>query len=467
MATLLTLRKSAKFATVATASINVKLYSSFRQPSGRSFSSRANLLSTSRFQSTQSENRLDSSCNAQGINQKFNLLGGKVAYTSRMSFTSESPEERVPCYRVLDDNGQLIDSTNFAGINREIGTKMYTDMVKLQTMDTIFYEAQRQGRISFYVTTTGEEAINIASAAALKIDDFIVPQYREPGVLLWRGFTPQDFANQCFGNKFDGGKGRQMPVHYGSKQLNYFTVASTIASQLPHAVGAAYSLKMDGKDACVVSYFGDGGSSEGDFHAALNFAAVMEAPVVFICRNNGWAISTSASEQFRSDGIVVKGQAYGVRSIRVDGNDALAMYSAVGCARKMAITEQKPILIEAVTYRVGHHSTSDDSTKYRLLEEIEWWQMARNPLTLYRKWLESNGWWNNEFEAELQSNTRKELLSAIQVAERVKKPPVEDVFTDVYDVVPSNLCEQEKLLQQTVVRYPQDYPSDVPLKATP
>ncbi|CAN0902975.1 2-oxoisovalerate dehydrogenase subunit alpha 2, mitochondrial [Linum grandiflorum] len=128
--------------------------------------------------------------------------------------------------------------------------KMYTDMVKLQTMDTIFYEAQRQGRISFYVTTTGEEAINIASAAA-KIDDFIVPQYREPGVLLWRGFIPQDFTNQCFDNKFDGGKGRQMPVHYGSKQLNYFTVASTIASQLPHAVGAAYSLKMDGKDACT------------------------------------------------------------------------------------------------------------------------------------------------------------------------------------------------------------------------
>ncbi|CAN0877398.1 2-oxoisovalerate dehydrogenase subunit alpha 2, mitochondrial [Linum grandiflorum] len=460
------LRKSA---TVAAATLNVNFCSHLRtsrEASGRSFTGRDVLLPTRRFQSTQSDNRLDSSCNADGITQKFNLLGGEVAYTSRMSFTSESPKERIPCYRVLDDNGQLIDSSNFAGIDREIGTKMYTDMVKLQTMDTIFYEAQRQGRISFYVTTTGEEAINIASAAALKIDDFIVPQYREPGVLLWRGFTLQDFANQCFGNKFDGGKGRQMPVHYGSKQLNYFTVASTIASQLPHAVGAAYSLKMDGKDACTVSYFGDGGSSEGDFHAALNFAAVMEAPVIFICRNNGWAISTPASEQFRSDGIVVKGKAYGVRSIRVDGNDALAMYSAVRSAREMAITAQRPILIEAVTYRVGHHSTSDDSTKYRLLEEMEWWQMARNPLTLYRKWLESNGWWNSEFEADLRSNTRKELLNAIQVAERVKKPPVDDLFTDVYDTVPSNLCEQEKSLQQTVARYPQDYPADVPLKAT-
>ncbi|CAI0555289.1 unnamed protein product [Linum tenue] len=420
-----------------------------------------------RFQTTESESRVDSHCYDDEISQKFSVLGGKVPYTSGMRFTSELPEEKVPCYRVLDNNGQLIDSRNFAGISKEIAMKMYTDMVKLNTMDTIFYEAQRQGRISFYVTTTGEEAINIASAAALKIDDFIVPQYREPGILLWRGFTPQDFANQCFSNKFDDGKGRQMPVHYGSKKLNYFTVASTIASQLPHAVGAAYSLKMDGKDACVVGYFGDGGSSEGDFHAALNFAAVLEAPVIFLCRNNGWAISTPASDQFRSDGVVVKGQAYGVRSIRVDGNDALAMYSAVRSAREMAITEQKPILIEAVTYRVGHHTTSDDSTRYRPLEEIEWWQMARNPLTLYRKWLESNGWWNDEAEAELRSNSRKELLKAIQVAEKIEKPPVGDMFTDVYDAVPSNLFEQEKLLQQTVTRYPQDYPSDVPVRAVP
>ncbi|XP_065874492.1 2-oxoisovalerate dehydrogenase subunit alpha 2, mitochondrial-like [Euphorbia lathyris] len=396
-------------------------------------------------------------------NEVLDFPGGRVAFTPELRFLSECPEERVPCYRVFDDHGHLLDASHFAGISREVARKMYIDMVTLQIMDTIFYEAQRQGRISFYVTTVGEEAINIASAAALTTDDLVVPQYREPGILLWRGFTLQEFANQCFSNKDDNCKGRQMPAHYGSKKHNYFTVASTIASQLPHAVGAAYSLKMDGKDACVVTYFGDGGSSEGDFHAALNFAAVLEAPVIFICRNNGWAISTPISDQFRSDGVVVRGQAYGVRSLRVDGNDAFAMYNAVHAAREMAITEQRPILIEALTYRIGHHSTSDDSTKYRPIDEIERWRLTRDPITRFRKWLESSGWWSTEAESELRSSVKKQVLNAIQVAERVEKPPIGDAFSDVYDVLPSNLCEQQNCLRDTMKRYPQDFPTDVPL----
>ncbi|MBA0571713.1 hypothetical protein Golob_002088, partial [Gossypium lobatum] len=334
--------------------------------------------------------------------------GGKVIFSPEMRFLSESPSVYSQCYRVLDDNGQLISHSNFVPVGEEVAVKMYSNMVTLQTLDTIFYEAQRQGRISFYVTSIGEEAINIASAAALTSDDIVFPQYREPGVLLWRGFTLQEFANQCFGNKADYGKGRQMPIHYGCNKLNYFTVASTIATQIPHAVGAAYSLKMDKKDACAVTYFGDGGTSEGDFHAAMNFAAVTESPVIFICRNNGWAISTPTSDQFRSDGIAVRGQAYGVRSIRVDGNDALAMYSAVHSARHMAINEHRPILIEAVTYRVGHHSTSDDSTKYRPANEIEWWRMARDPVTRFRKWIEINGWWGSEAESQLRSSIRSQ-----------------------------------------------------------
>ncbi|OMO57198.1 Dehydrogenase, E1 component [Corchorus capsularis] len=416
-----------------------------------------------RFESTIAEKQLASVKNGEEDSQVLDFGGGKVTFSPEMRFTSESPSVNNNCYRVLDENGQLIRHSNFIQVSEEIAVKMYSSMVTLQTMDTIFYEAQRQGRISFYVTTIGEEAINIASAAALSSEDFVFPQYREPGVLIWRGFTLQEFANQCFGNKADYGKGRQMPIHYGSNKHNYFTVSSTIATQIPHAVGAAYSLKMDKKDACAVTYFGDGGTSEGDFHAALNFAAVTEAPVIFICRNNGWAISTPTSDQFRSDGIAVRGQAYGVRSIRVDGNDALALYSAVHTARKMAVNEHRPILIEAVTYRVGHHSTSDDSTKYRPADEIEWWKMARDPVTRFRKWIESNGWWNNEAESELRSNVRNQLLLAIQVAEKVEKPPVMDLFTDVYDDLPSNLREQEILLRQTINRHGQDYPADVPV----
>ncbi|URD93707.1 Dehydrogenase E1 component [Musa troglodytarum] len=284
---------------------------------------------------------------------------------------------------------------------------------------------------------------------------------REPGVLLWRGFTLQEFANQCFGNMLDYGKGRQMPIHYGSSRLNYFTVSSPIATQIPHAVGAAYSLKMDGKNACTITYFGDGGTSEGDFHAALNFAAVMESPVIFFCRNNGWAISTPTAEQFRSDGAVVRGQAYGIHSIRVDGNDALAVYSAVHAAREMAVHDCRPVLVEALTYRVGHHSTSDDSTKYRSIDEIEHWKIARDPVSRFRKWVEGNGWWSEAAEVEHRSSTRKELLQAIQAAERAEKPPLSELFTDVYDRVPSNLQEQEKSLRETIKKHPKDYPSDV------
>ncbi|KAE7998306.1 hypothetical protein FH972_002864 [Carpinus fangiana] len=433
----------------------------FRDPDAN-FRMTATLFSARRFKSVKAEKQL---CPLDNVdhNQVLDLPGGKVVLTPEMRFISESPVERAQCYRVLDNDGQLIMCSNFKKVSEEIAVKMYTDMVTLQTMDAVFYEAQRQGRISFYATTIGEEAINIASAAALTTDDLVFPQYREPGVLLWRGFTLQEFANQCFGNKADYGKGRQMPIHYGSSKLNYFTVSATIATQLPHAVGAAYSLKMDRRNACVITYFGDGGSSEGDFHAALNFSAVMEVPVIFFCRNNGWAISTPTSDQFRSDGVVGRGRGYGVRSIRVDGNDALAIYSAVHAAREMAISECRPILIEALTYRVGHHSTSDDSTKYRPVDEIEWWRSARDPVARFRKWIESNGWWCSEAESELRNNVREQLLHAIQVAEKVEKPPLAELFMDVYDVPPSNLCEQEKLLGETVRRNPQYYPSDVSL----
>ncbi|CAN4097567.1 unnamed protein product [Withania somnifera] len=340
---------------------------------------------------------------------------------------------------------------------------MYSTIVTLQTMDTIFYEAQRQGRISFYLTSTGEEAINIASAAALTPDDIVLPQYREPGVLLWRGFTLQEFADQLFGNKADYGKGRQMPIHYGSNKLNYFTVSSPLTTQLPQAAGVAYSLKMDNREACVVVYFGDGSTSEGDFHAGLNFAAIMEAPVIFLCRNNGWAISTPVTEQFRSDGIAVKGKAYGIRSIRVDGNDTLAVYGAVRAARQMAIKEQRPILVEAMTYRVSHHSTSDDSTKYRCVKEIEQWRTEKSPVTRFRKWIQRNGWWDDQNETELRGNIIKQVLEAIQAAEKVEKPSLTDLFSDVYDKMPSNLQEQEKYITDTIKRYPKEYPSDVPV----
>ncbi|XP_010459854.1 PREDICTED: 2-oxoisovalerate dehydrogenase subunit alpha 1, mitochondrial-like [Camelina sativa] len=417
-------------------------------------------VSSLRHESTAVEKQPDlvQHSDEEDVLQELDFPGGNVGCTSEMKFIPESSSRRIPCYRVLDEDGRIIPNSDYFPVSEKLAVRMYEQMATLQVMDHFFYEAQRQGRISFYITSLGEEAINIASAAALSPEDIVLPQYREPGVLLWRGFTPEEFANQCFGNKADTGKGRQMPVHYGSNRHNYLTISSPIATQLPQAAGVGYSLKMEKKNACAVTFIGDGGTSEGDFHAGLNFAAVMEAPVVFLCRNNGWAISTHTSEQFRSDGIVVKGQAYGIRSIRVDGNDALAVYSAVRSAREMAVTEQRPVLIEAMTYRVGHHSTSDDSAKYRAADEIQHWKTSRNPVNRFKKWVDDNGWWSEEDESELRSNTRKQLLQAIQAAEKCDKQPLKELFNDVYDVKPKNLEEQELGLKELVERQPQDYP---------
>ncbi|WMV57365.1 hypothetical protein MTR67_050750 [Solanum verrucosum] len=334
-------------------------------------------------------------------NQAMDFPGGKIPFVSQMKFISESSETRLACYRVLDNNGSPIPGSVFE-------------------------------------------------------------QYRETGVLLWRGFTLEEFTSQLLGNKGDNGKGRQMPIHYGSNKLNYFTVSSTIATQLPQAVGAAYALKMDKKEACVVTYFGDGTTSEGDFHAALNFAAVLEAPIIFLCRNNGWAISTPVAEQFRSDGVAIKGQAYGVRGIRVDGNDALAVYSAIRAAREMAIKEQRPIIVEAMAYRVGDHASSDDSTKYRSREEIEYWR-RRCSVARFRKWIQKNGWWSDEEELEYRGNTKEQVLQALERAEETEKPPLADLFTDVYDQIPSNLQEQERYIRDAIKRRPNEYPSNIPL----
>jgi 2-oxoisovalerate dehydrogenase E1 component alpha subunit len=242
----------------------------------------------------------------------------------------------------------------------------YRHMVLLNVMDTILYDVQRQGRISFYMTNYGEEASHLGSAMALDSNDTVYGQYREVGVLLHRGFSLDDIMNQCYSNSKDYGKGRQMPDHYGAKHLNFQTISSPLATQIPQvcalvdfvvdefcrfysvlflsakAAGAAYAFKMTGqKNKVAACYFGEGAASEGDFHAALNFAATLECPVLFFCRNNGYAISTPTHEQFRGDGIVSRAPGYGMHSIRVDGNDFFAVYNATKAARDYAVKNNK------------------------------------------------------------------------------------------------------------------------------
>jgi 2-oxoisovalerate dehydrogenase E1 component alpha subunit len=299
------------------------------------------------------------------------------------------------------------------------------------------------------------------AASALEANDMVFAQYREQGVLLWRGFSLQQAADQCFSNEGDLGKGRQMPVHYGSKELNYQTISSPLATQIPQAVGAGYAMKLQGENAGIpVCFFGEGAASEGDFHAALNFASTLDVPMIFFCRNNGYAISTPTRDQFRGDGIASRAQGYGMHVIRVDGNDLFAVRQSVIEARKLAIEKSVPVLIEAMSYRQGHHSTSDDSTRYREVSEIKYWQDNFDPVLRFRVYLESKGWWTKYQDVALREKERAAVMLAMETAEKKAKPALERMFDDVYAEKPAHLLKQEAELLEHIAKYPEHYKNE-------
>ena len=208
----------------------------------------------------------------------------------------------------------------------------------------------------------------------------------------------------------------------------------------------------------VACYFGEGAASEGDFHAALNIAATRACPIVFICRNNGFAISTPTLEQYRGDGIASRGVGYGIDTVRVDGNDIFAVREVTRRAREMALSDGgKPVLIEAMSYRASHHSTSDDSFAYRAKVEVEDWMRRDNPITRLRKWLQGKGLWDEEKEKELRSEVRKAVLKAFTKAEREKKPAIREMWTDVYEELTEEQRKQMEELRSIVERYPNEY----------
>eukprot|EP01135_Chromosphaera_perkinsii_P006601 Nk52_evm3s554 gene=Nk52_evmTU3s554 len=401
--------------------------------------------------------------NAEDTPETPQFPGAKSAFTNTMKFMKPEMNEGIPTYRILDRAGKVINSKEDPKLAKDTVVKMYKVMLTLNMMDNILYESQRQGRISFYMTSYGEEATHVGSAEALDLGDIVYGQYREAGVLMYRGFSLKEFMNQCYSNMHDYGKGRQMPVHYGSKKYNFQTISSPLATQMPQAAGAAYALKRAGKKNVVICYFGEGAASEGDAHAAFNFAATLECPVIFFCRNNGYAISTPTHEQYRGDGIASRGSGYGMATIRVDGNDMFGVYNAVKSAKKMALEENRPVLIEAMTYRIGHHSTSDDSSAYRSLQEVSYWDKEDHPMTRARLYMESKGWWSDEDDKSFRSATKKEIREAFSNAEKELKPEIKHLFTDVYDgeELPPHLQEQFEEMKAHVKKYEKEYPSEM------
>nr|ANM86807.1 branched-chain alphaketoacid dehydrogenase E1a [Stygiella incarcerata] len=387
--------------------------------------------------------------------------GAKTRYTDSLEFAET--KETIPTYRVLDHSGSIVNkSYDDSQIPKEDAIQLHKNMLMLNTLDIILLNAQRQGRVPFHMTHYGEEATVVGSAYPLKADDEIFAQYREVGVLLQRGMTLEQIMATQFGTKEDTGKGRQMPMHFGSKKLGFHMISSPLATQMPHASGAGYALRLSGKKNVVVCYFGDGAASEGDFHASLNMAATRGAQTLFFCRNNGFAISTPTSEQFKGDGIASRGFGYGIPSIRVDGNDMLAVIEVTKKARDLTIERKGPVLIEAMSYRRGHHSTSDDSSLYRSKEEIEFWEKEKNPIKRFEQYLIGKGWWTEAESESFSKEVRSKTLQLVSKAELEEKPHLSELFKDVYDEIPPNLRVQQKELVEHLKIHGDRYPSNVP-----
>lgn len=363
----------------------------------------------------------------------------------------------IPMLKQLKADGSEYKTATVASLDKDTAVRCYKTMQYIRVLDERMVAAQRQGRLSFYLTCTGEEAAVAGSVAALQPGDMIMGQYREQVALRYRGFTTEQFMGQLLGNELDLGKGRQMPVHYGCQALNFMTIRSPLATQIPQAAGFAYGQKLAGKGDCTVCYFGDGAASEGDFHAGLNMAAVKRVPVIFICRNNGYAISTPSEEQYNGDGIASRGVGYGIRTIRVDGNDLLAVYSATIAARELAVNDNDPVLIECMTYRLGSHSTSDDPSGYRSKEEEQSWR-DKDPVGRFKKWLLKKQWWSESDDITLLEQYRKEILDTLKQVEKRPLQPLESMITDIYDQPSQVLQQQFDELCDHLRRYPAAYP---------
>lgn len=352
--------------------------------------------------------------------------------------------DSVPLYQVLDEEG-TIHLKDKQDIDTKILIRIMEGMLRIRILDERMLKLQRQGRIGFYGPASGQEAAIIGSAMALLPDDWVFPALRETGVAFIRGFPLADFLNQVYGNRDDLLKGRQMPCHPCDRRINHVSWSSCIGNQLPQAVGAAIAARQLGHSIAVIAYLGDGATSEGDFHWAANFAGVFRAPVVFFCQNNQWAISVPVSKQTESPSLSVKARAYGFPGIRVDGNDPLAVYLVTFKALDRARQGKGPTLIEALTYRMAAHSTSDDPTRYRDKAEVEIWS-RRDPLIRFRSYLESLGLWNAERETLTRTRFEKELQETLTQAESIPPPHPETLFSDVYSSIPWHIDEQKKEL---------------------
>jgi pyruvate dehydrogenase E1 component alpha subunit len=344
-----------------------------------------------------------------------------------MPRTALEPRFQVEYLSILDSEGKL-DTALEPALSPADLKALYRAMLLGRRLDERMVRLQRQGRIGTFAPIKGQEASQLGSAFTLRRTDWMVPSFRETAAMIWRGW-PIEKLLLFFAGHLEGGQ--------PEADQHDLPIAIPVATQLPHAVGLAYAAQYRGDDVVVMAYFGDGATSEGDFHEALNFAGVWHVPIVFVCQNNQWAISVPLKKQTHSRTIAQKALAYGLPGIQVDGNDVLAVYAAAREAVDRARAGDGPTLIECVTYRLGVHTTADDPTKYRSDEEVAMWAQ-KDPLTRFRAYLEQR----RLLDAGLEQQVDEEIAEAVRRFEATPAVDPLTMFDHVYAELPPGLRAQ-------------------------
>ncbi|MDQ2877555.1 MAG: 3-methyl-2-oxobutanoate dehydrogenase (2-methylpropanoyl-transferring) subunit alpha [Pseudomonadota bacterium] len=350
--------------------------------------------------------------------------------------------------RVLDESGQAVGPWN-PRLSPDMLRAMLRSMVLTRAFDERMFRAQRQGKTSFYMKCTGEEAVAVSAAFALDREDMCFPSYRQQGLLIARGWSLVDMMNQIYSNKGDRLQGKQLPIMYSVREAGFFSISGNLTTQYPQAVGWAMASASKGDTRIAATWCGEGSTAEGDFHSALTFATVYRAPVIFNVVNNQWAISSfSGFAGAEATTFAARAVGYGIAGLRVDGNDALAVYAATAWAAERARTNQGPTLIEHFTYRAEGHSTSDDPTQYRSAGEPNAWPLG-DPVRRLKDHLIAIGEWDEERHAAQDKELAEQVKTAQKEAERNGilghglHQPLDTLFDGVFEEMPWHLREQQ------------------------
>jgi pyruvate dehydrogenase E1 component alpha subunit/2-oxoisovalerate dehydrogenase E1 component alpha subunit len=349
--------------------------------------------------------------------------------------------------RVLEQDGSPAGAAASA-VPNHVAVGLYRWMTLVRLLDERMVALQRQGAIAFYGACLGQEAVPVAAALALQPRDWVFPALREGAIMLVRGYPLKRYLAQLFGNSGDALKGRQMANHMSGRSVHQVSWSSCVGTQLPHAVGAAWAARLRGDPVVAMGFAGDGATSTPDFHAALSFAGKYHVPCVIVCQNNQWALSTPVAHQTASDTLAAKARAYGIRELRVDGVDALALYAALCEVCEAARRGEGPALVECVNYRLGPHSTSDNPTLYR--REMKAQERGRHdPIERLRGYLLRYGGLESVNAEEIELDATQAIEQAVHEVVRLGPPPLESLFEDVFEGPLWHLLEQREEVRRT------------------